>query len=108
MKIRIILLAIAAVAVAACHPTPDPGQRKFLVPAEANISIAVGADGSVELKVTVPPGDPFAGTYMTTSQYLLDDFRDAQANRGKPGTAVWITVDEANQILAMTNQTTMQ
>ena len=126
MRIAIALLAVGHLALlGGCGRTPEDepepmvekaveekveealeGTQEFTVPPGSSISVATSEEGDVRIVITIPEGQPWAGTYTSNSPYLAAEAQAAMKTLGDPGVEVSIEVDDSGQIHSITHSVT--
>ena len=77
---------------------PTATDRQIVLTQGDSLGVQVGADGSVEIRVTVLAGKPNAGAYTSRDADLLDVSRAAQNALDDPNTVVTVTINARGEV----------
>ena len=93
---------------AAVGEQDERNTRKILLTTGDRLSVSVDAEGGVEIQATIVGGKRDAGTYTSTEASMFETANAAKNALGEPNTQVSITVDESDEIVAISYQVTLQ
>jgi hypothetical protein len=100
----VALFALGAAVVASCWARashPFPGDARYELTRGSSISITTDTGGASTIVVTIPPGSPGAGEYVSTAEALVEPAREAKNGLDDPRRITLIDVDAAGRLTAV-------